>query len=57
MLQKLQNVIDAFEFEGKVLEAKPFGGGHINNTLLLTTDQSKYILQKKLGGFISCKAK
>ncbi len=46
MLQKLQNVIAAFEFEGKVLEAKPFGGGHINDTLLLTTDQSKYILQK-----------
>lgn len=46
MLQKLRNVIAAFEFEGKVLEAKPFGGGHINDTLLLTTDQSKYILQK-----------
>jgi len=46
MLAKLQNVIAAFDFEGNVLEAKPFGGGHINDTLLLTTDKSQYILQK-----------
>ncbi len=46
MLQKLQKVIAAFDFEGTVLEAKSFGGGHINDTVLLTTDKSKYILQR-----------
>lgn len=46
MLEKLRNVIAAFAFEGEIQEAKPFGGGHINDTLLLTTDKSKYILQK-----------
>ena len=46
MLEKLQNVVASFEFEGNVLEAKPFGSGHINDTLLLTTDQAQYILQR-----------
>ena len=46
MLEKLRNVIAAFAFEGEIQEAKPFGGGHINDTLLLTTEKSKYILQK-----------
>ena len=46
MLEKLRNVIAAFEFEGNVTELKPFGSGHINDTMLLTTDQSQYILQR-----------
>ncbi len=46
MLEKLCNVVAAFEFEGNVLEAKPFGSGHINDTLLLTTDRNQYILQR-----------
>ena len=46
MLEKLRNVVAAFEFDGNVQEAKPFGSGHINDTLLLSTDKSQYILQK-----------
>lgn len=47
MRQDLQKVINAFAFEGNVVEIKPFGGGHINDTVLLTTDKgAQYILQK-----------
>ncbi len=43
----IENVIAAFAFNGQVIEAKPFGGGHINDTLLLTTDKgAQYILQR-----------
>ena len=31
-----KEVIDGFRFRGKLLESKPFGGGHINDTFLLT---------------------
>lgn len=35
-----------FEINGNVKGIAPFGEGHINNTYLVTTDKSKYILQK-----------
>ena len=47
MTKELQKVIDAFSFDGPIDHLKPFGGGHINDTLLLTTAKgTQYILQK-----------
>ncbi len=47
MTDRLLKVTEAFAFDGKVVESKPFGNGHINETLLVETDKgSQYILQK-----------
>lgn len=47
MQQKLPTVIESFAFDGPVVSAEPFGSGHINDTLLLTTEKgSQYILQR-----------
>ena len=46
-MNELQKVIDAFAFDGVVEKTEPFGSGHINETLLLTTQKgTQYILQK-----------
>ena len=42
---------NAFQLEGKVLEAKPYGGGHINDTFAVVCrredrDNKRYILQR-----------
>lgn len=39
-------VAEQFEIEGNVLDVRPYGEGHINLTLLVTTDKKRYILQK-----------
>lgn len=39
-------VCEKFTICGKVLSVEPYGEGHINLTLLVTTDQKRYILQK-----------
>ncbi len=47
MNKDLEKVIGAFAFDGAILENKPFGGGHINDTLLVTSEKgTQYILQK-----------
>lgn len=47
MKTELQKVIDAFAFDGLVEKMEPFGSGHINETMLLTTKKgTQYILQK-----------
>ncbi len=47
MNKYVANIADLFAFDGKVVDAKPFGSGHINDTILLTTDKgTKFILQK-----------
>lgn len=47
MTKDLQRVIDAFAFDSPMEQLEPFGGGHINDTLLLTTAKgTQYILQK-----------
>lgn len=47
MTEQLKNVIAAFDFDGALDNAKPFGSGHINDTILVTTQKgSQYILQK-----------
>ncbi len=37
---------EAFCIEGDVYDIQPYGEGHINVTLLVTTTQKRYILQK-----------
>lgn len=47
MVEHLTNVVKTFAFDGRVVEAKPFGSGHINETVLLTTDKgTQFIMQK-----------
>ena len=41
-----KEVAEQFAIEGNVLSVEPYGEGHINVTLLVTTDQKRYILQK-----------
>ena len=44
---KVENIVKAFEVEGKVVEYVPFGNGHINETKLVTMDNGvQYVLQK-----------
>ena len=43
----IENVVNAFQVEGKVSEYVPFGNGHINDTRLVTMDNGvQYVLQK-----------
>ena len=37
---------DAFRLEGEVTDICPYGEGHINLTLLVTTTKKRYIMQK-----------
>ena len=39
-------VAELFAIEGEVLEVCPYGEGHINVTMLVTTDKKRYIMQK-----------
>ncbi len=41
-----KEVAEKFRLEGNVLEICPYGEGHINLTLLVTTDKKRYIMQK-----------
>ena len=44
---KVENIVAAFEVEGKVVEYVPFGNGHINETKLVTMDNGvQYVLQR-----------
>ena len=43
----IENIVAAFEVEGKVAEYVPFGNGHINDTRLVTMDNGvQYVLQR-----------
>ena len=43
----VENIVAAFEVEGKVAEYVPFGNGHINETKLVTMDNGvQYVLQR-----------
>ena len=47
MIDYVAKVSELFAFDGKVVDAKPFGSGHINETILLTTNKgSQFVLQK-----------
>ena len=45
-MQMYKDVANEFCLEGEVLEICPYGEGHINLTLLVTTDKKRYIMQK-----------
>ena len=45
-MKEYGKVANKFALEGEVLEICPYGEGHINLTLLVTTDKKRYILQK-----------
>lgn len=43
---RYSQVAEMFRIEGDVLDIRPYGEGHINTTLLLTTDKRRYIMQR-----------
>ena len=45
MIKTAEKIANQFQFEGDILSIKPFGGGHINYTFLVTTTTAEYILQ------------
>ena len=45
-IKQYGDVAKKFALEGEVLEICPYGEGHINVTLLVTTDKKRYIMQK-----------
>ena len=50
-MESIQQVIDRFDFQGKTVDCRAFGNGHINTTYIVTTDlpeggQQRYVLQK-----------
>ena len=46
--QELLNILSHFELTEKVVDAEPFGNGHINDTLKVTNEKGeiKYVLQR-----------
>ncbi|MDR1200697.1 MAG: aminoglycoside phosphotransferase family protein [Tannerellaceae bacterium] len=46
--EQFVNILEQFELTDKAVSATPFGNGHINDTLKVTTDkgETKYILQR-----------
>ncbi len=42
----MQQICSQFRLEGTVLACERHGGGHINQTYLITTDRAQYILQR-----------
>ncbi len=44
--KEFKEVAEAFQLEGKIQTICPYGEGHINQTLLVTTTSKRYILQK-----------
>ena len=45
-LQEYKKAAEQFCLEGEILSIEPYGEGHINVTMLVTTDKKRYILQK-----------
>ena len=45
-MKEYVKVAEQFQLEGNVTEICPYGEGHINLTLLVTTDKKRYIMQK-----------
>ena len=37
---------EQFALQGEILSIEPYGEGHINVTLLVTTSEKRYIMQK-----------
>lgn len=48
-LEQINRIYDLFDYKGKIVDAKPFGGGHINDTYRLVNDDKSlpdYLLQR-----------
>jgi N-acetylhexosamine 1-kinase len=45
-MKEFKSVAEKFAISGNVLSIEPYGEGHINLTLLVTTDEKRYIMQK-----------
>ena len=45
-LERYQSVAEQFDLQGKIISIEPYGEGHINLTLLVTTDEKRYLMQK-----------
>ena len=46
--KKIASLFNSFQVEAIMLEAAPYGNGHINDTILIKTSSDKnYILQRK----------
>ena len=45
-MKKYESVAQLFDIEGEVTGVEPYGEGHINVTLLVTTTKKRYIMQK-----------
>ena len=45
-LNEYKNIAEQFALEGDLISIEPYGEGHINLTLLVTTSKKRYILQK-----------
>lgn len=44
--EEYMSVANLFALEGTPQDVRPYGEGHINKTMLVTTDKKRYILQK-----------
>ena len=45
-MKNFRSVCEKFALLGNVISVEPYGEGHINQTVLVTTDERRYILQK-----------
>jgi len=45
-MKEFKSVCEKFALKGNVISVEPYGEGHINLTLLVTTDERRYIMQK-----------
>ncbi len=46
LMNEYLNVVNEFNIEGEVISIERYGEGHINLTMIVTTDKKRYILQK-----------
>jgi N-acetylhexosamine 1-kinase len=45
-IKEYKEIASKFDLEGEILNIAPYGEGHINLTLLVTTDEKRYLMQK-----------
>ena len=45
-MKEFKAIAEKFALEGEIKDIAPYGEGHINLTLLVTTDKKRYIMQK-----------
>lgn len=45
-MKEFKGIVEKFAIEGEIQSIEPYGEGHINLTLLVTTDKKRYIMQK-----------